>query len=554
MNDHAFKAPFARCAVWLALAALCATGCGDAADSGGPVPIRFPDLSGMAPEVREQLDGQRARLEALRDGGAASPAELGQAYGRMGMLLHLYEFDDAARACYESAIRDAPDDHRWPHLLGHLEFAKARFAEAAAAFRSALAARPDSLAAQTWLAESLRNAERLDEAEPLFREALERDPGCVPARFGLGRIALERGDPERAVELLEAVLARVPDSRRVHYQLGLAYRALGRLDRAQLHLARGVDAAVAGETFDPVMFLVDDPVLQEFQRQAASREQHVERGTIALERGRLDVAEQELRRALELDPDHAEARLKLGVTLARAGAPAARRELEQLLEMPGLHPQLLRVARLEYGFLLEQDGALVEAEREYLAVLRQDPHDADANTRAARVSFHRGRYGEALDRYARVLAARPADGPAHFWRGVTLARLGRWPEARDALERGLAAAPGDPVLTQALARILAAAPDDEVRDGARGLELMRGLATSGPHSLGQARTMAMALAENGRFDEALDWQQRVVGEAERRGESRLLPELRAELDRYGRNEPCRRPWSPNDPVLRGPGA
>lgn len=48
-------------------------------------------------------------------------------------------------------------------------------------------------------------AGKVGEAEKLFRQALEQDPRCAGAQVGLARVSLERGEKDRARELLEAV-------------------------------------------------------------------------------------------------------------------------------------------------------------------------------------------------------------------------------------------------------------------------------------------------------------------------------------------------------------
>jgi hypothetical protein len=58
-----------------------------------------------------------------------------------------------------------------------------------------------------------------------------------------------------------------------------------------------------------------------------------------------------------------------------------------------------------------------------------------------------------------------------------------------------------------------------------------------------AETLAMALAELGRFEEAIGWQQRVLVAGRQQGaDESYLQLLRRRLDAYKRGEPCRAPW------------
>ena len=70
-------------------------------------------------------------------------------------------------------------------------------------------------------------------------------------------------------------------------------------------------------------------------------------------------------------------------------------------------PRRLRWARLGLGLALSWSGQKREAQREYEALIAQDPSDTDARMGRARVLGWRDRPGEAREEYLRILAARP---------------------------------------------------------------------------------------------------------------------------------------------------
>jgi hypothetical protein len=131
-----------------------------------------------------------------------------------------------------------------------------------------------------------------------------------------------------------------------------------------------------------------------------------------------------------------------------------------------------------------------------------------------------------------------------------LVRLGDYARARERLERDVQAFPDQPGITHALARLLAAAPDDRVRDGARALALARALEQSQPPTLALVETIAMALAEVGRFDEAVARQRQAIEGARDAGRPDLAARLTANLRLYEQRRPCRTPWADDDPVHR----
>jgi len=64
------------------------------------------------------------------------------------------------------------------------------------------------------------------------------------------------------------------------------------------------------------------------------------------------------------------------------------------------------------------------------------------------------------------------------------------------------------------------------------------------------QTYAMALAENGRFDEAVKLQQETLIAYERSKLAVFRPALERNLERYRRREPVREGWAPEDPIFQ----
>jgi len=67
-------------------------------------------------------------------------------------------------------------------------------------------------------------------------------------------------------------------------------------------------------------------------------------------------------------------------------------------------------------------------------------------------------------------------------------------------------------------------------------------------TVGTAETMAMALAELGRFDDAVQWQRNAIGMASQAGRPGVAAKLTANLQLYEARRPCRVPWTDDDPI------
>lgn len=104
-----------------------------------------------------------------------------------------------------------------------------RYAEAEQAFRSALRIEPSDASSKYHLAFTLiERKTNVNEAISLLNEALALRPGYADAHYQLGKIYLERGEGEKAIENLEAAARSDRNKDYIYYQLSLAYRRSSR--------------------------------------------------------------------------------------------------------------------------------------------------------------------------------------------------------------------------------------------------------------------------------------------------------------------------------------
>lgn len=499
------------------------------APSVGDPPVRYPDLAGLEPEVAGQIAGAERRLAALAAVGSGTAPDrraLAEAFGELGQVFQAYSLREPAEACYANARRLAPQDFRWPHLLGTLLQDAGRLDEALAAFDAALAREPRDTAALLYQAEVFRLQGAPEAAEAAARRVLAADPGSAAAKALLGQCALDRGDPAAAAPLLEEALAAVPSAGRLHYLLATAYRGLGDEAKAKEHLGK------AG----PVGVRPADPLLAGLDRLRSGERLHLARGKTAFQAGRYEEAAEHFRRALAARPESAEARINLAAALVqqgdRAGAEASLREALA-------HAPDNATAHFNLGVLLAGKGPSEEARAELAAAVAGMPGDAEAARTLARMLRDLGRLDEALAEYGRAVALDPADETARLGEAETLVRLARWREARARLEDGLAQLPGSGLLAHGLARLLAACPDLAVRDGRRALDLAFAVWQARPDAV-HAETVALANAELGDCAEAARWQQIALNAAgEEKAPASRVEELKSALAKYGRGAPCR---------------
>ena len=512
------------------------------ADASAPAACTLPELSRMHAATRTQLaDAHRALEAAEPAGGAGAPAEApaprrGEAHGALGMLLLAADYPDAAGRCLRNAARLAPGEFRWPYYLGHVHIRLGDLDRAAESFERALTIEPDDLPAVVWLAHVHVDLDRPAEAEQLLARAWESHPGTPALLYQGGRAALAAREYAAAVERLEEALRLNPAATVVHYPLAMAYRGLGDLDRARVHLDRS-GARTDGRGAEGGVLA--DPLMAEIYTLLRSPQSHRDLGLQAAERGDWPEAARQFTLGARMAPENPVMRLNLGTALIRTGdAPAALTQLEAAVSLdPGFAaPHFL------IGTLLERSGRDGEAiDRFKMAA------DADEGMSAARL-----RLGDALRRTGGFEAAllhyrQVQDERARFGEAMALVRLGRYPEALRGLEAARGRYPAEPSFPHAMARLLAAAPSADVRDGPRALALVEGLVAEGYRTAGVAETTAMAMAELGRFAEAVEWQGRAMEVAAAAGRSDVARAMTANLALYQGGEPCRTPWRDDEP-------
>lgn len=491
--------------------------------------VELPALDGFTQSVQEQLRSQHALLQELAS-GRSDPASLGETYGVMGQLLLAYDLNHAAEPALLNAARLLPQDFRWPYYLGHLYRADAALERAARQFERALALQPRDVPTHLALAGVYRDMGREDDAEALLRDVLRIDPESATAHQLLGQLA-GPDQPQEAIDHYEAVLRLQPEASVVRYPLALAYQKLGDLERSREHLAlRGQTGA-----------RMRNPLLEDLERMRAGPGALIFLGNRLQTDGRYAEAAALFEQAIGEDSTtNVTAYLNLAGAVAQLGD--FQKAMEALEEVLRLDPENSS-ALYNLGVLFDGKGQEAEALERFRAAVEADPRNDAARLALANLLWRRQGCQEAVTHFTAFLAVNPGNIEARMSQAVCHARLGEYARTRELLEEGLDAAPQERILQDAMIRVLAASPDASVRDGERALRMAGRLTAEFPRPE-TIESLAMAYAELGRFNEAVQYQRQVIGAAEGRVPPQMLHYLQSNLERYERGEPCRTPWPP----------
>ena len=165
---------------------------------------------------------------------------------------------------------------------------------------------------------------------------------------------------------------------------------------------------------------------------------HVTRAEMLLNQSRPEMAEAELRRGLQAQPDDGYTHALLGVCLMQQKKmPEAKEVLREAIR---LNPESFFPHYL-MGAIHLDDGKLIDARRCADEALRLDPHQPSCHRLTAALLLKENKREEAIQALDRGLALDPQNVDCLNMRAQILTQMGRAKEAAGTIKRTMAAAP-----------------------------------------------------------------------------------------------------------------
>ncbi len=362
-------------------------------------------------------------------------------------------------------------------------------------------------------------------------------PAHDGAMAGLARVAIAEKKYAEALKHLERAIKLQPDAGELHYLMAMAYRGLGELDKMNEALELKESASAAILQNDPWMAPLNELVQLFFK--------HLDEGDRMSARGNYQSAIESYRQALDFNPHHYEASTKYAWSLLSFGQKEeALAAYRASLKLRANNP----IVFYNIGGILAQLGRDDEAISAFENALKYDPEMTASQLFLADALRRQGRLDEAIQAYEKSIEMDGKEPAARLGRALTLIKQGQYAQALSSLKVDMDALPGQRAFILAAARLLSASPNEDLRDGMRAAQLLEPLA-KGPSDVDTDETIAMVMAENGRFDLAVKYQSRAVDLARMASLTARLPFLEANLDSYQSKKPCRNPWPKNDPLF-----
>jgi tetratricopeptide (TPR) repeat protein len=446
----------------LLLVALVACG-GHRAD---PPPLRDPPLSAAAYAhyLRGRLaaiDGDYLRAAAeLRAAAAAAPGEAPIQVALASALYRAGRRQQARTAIEAAQVRFGESSEVWRES-GRIYRGIGRPADAARAYRRAIALAPDAEASYLGLASAQLALGQPEPAESSYRALLGRRPLSVVGHYRLGRRLLARGRKQEAERHLRRALELEPSHTRARVALARLLRERGRPREAVALLREAFDRSsniAIGERLFHELLEVGD------REAAASLLQQIDRDD------------------LELD-----VRITFGYLYLQIGERAAALDLAR--KLAERHPSSGPVRLLE-GRALADIGRRDQAVAVLLAVPPERPAFAECRALAAELEARGGRDAAARAAVEEALASHPRD-PGLIAAQALVAELGgRIDEARGVLTAAVQARPDSADLLYALAAL-----EDRQGNPDRAVELAERILVRDPDHTGALNFIGFSLAD-----------------------------------------------------------
>ena len=344
--------------------------------------------------------------------------------------------EEEALAAALTAVEQRPDSVDAYINVGHALIELRRFDEAEQYLRRGQKIAPRHPKILMNLAIALERQERYEEALMLYdsvlefyKSVVELNSEDISAHVTRGGLLIRMQRYAEVIESLEPIVALPPSlplarrlHARLHAQLSLAARKLGRLDEAEIQHRRALELVSMAP--NSVQNLAES-----LRRQERDEEALEWYGTV-----------------IELDPRFGLAYAGMGTTLFHMQRydEAADRLAEAVPLLSD--PSQVSVAHFFLARTAEAQGRPKTAEEQYQHVLAINPRNPDALRNLISLYFEQQRYEETLDLFRTFIDVEPGNAQIHLNRGVVLHQLGRTDEALRSLDQALSL---DPNLGQA---------------------------------------------------------------------------------------------------------
>jgi len=399
--------------------------------AGLPAPKLAPDLHPQYRALLEESAGVASELVESFPTDVWAVAALAR--------LHNLAHDEAAEVeCWQRCL-ELQDD--FTPAYRHLALRAMDLQEDARAerlLREALSRDPSDAEFAGLLAESLLSQGRLEESIDVLERHVAAQPASPATCLLLGQLYLQAKENEKAKVQFERAVASDPESMRAFHGLATACARLGERAEAERYRAK-FDALKAEE--DRAVHGTKEVLSDEYIVPRCAAEILGIAGKVYLAHGRLEPAEEHLRRAAELDPANTECREALAGLYDRAGR--LKEAARMVKELRDLEPWNL-AHRRNLGILEARRDDPEAAEATFRELCAIAPNRAVGYAGLAELSLRADMTLPEADKVAATAVRLEPTAWHYFILAAVREKEGDQAGARQALEQAVALDPQNP--------------------------------------------------------------------------------------------------------------
>ena len=395
--------------------------------------VEVPEVSldELHPDVQNAIEDARQRV--------LSRLHSADAWGRLGMLFWVYQFNEQADYCLCQAESLDPSEFRWPYYLGAVRAPTDR-AEALAAYQRAAGAEPNIALLRIRVAELLMETGAFEQAESELQVAVAASRQTGHAQFRLAQVLLAGGDVEGALDWARQAAEKAPAQRDTFELLTQIHSRLGETPAAEQAMRRA-------EALPPTNGVWFDPFVEEARQLRVDPEYAAHRAKLLLASGRLQQAIIVYEALVQKEPAGTQFRTELGQIYMSVGQlERAARLLEDGLEhTPGSAPI---VGMLASVYLLQERW--LEASVFFRQAIALQPEFAPFRSDLAFCLLRQGKREEAIAAFRKSVELSENRLETMLTVARVLAENGLIDEARRQLEDARQLAPDDATVQRLL--------------------------------------------------------------------------------------------------------
>ncbi|MFL5783384.1 MAG: tetratricopeptide repeat protein [Bacteriovoracaceae bacterium] len=202
-------------------------------------------------------------------------------------------------------------------------------------------------------------------ASLFLNEVIEQNPNSTEAYFYLANVFHVRGELGKAIKGFQRVLELDPNHTDAAISLSVIYNDIGKYEEAKAIFERANNQVKN----NPTQGVADPHLNKKFSLK------HYEIAEMYVSYNRCEEALFEYNKAIALDPDNLEIRIKVAKAYTKKGFTS--KAFDELRRLKNEHPGYMP-ARIALGLLYYGNGNIIEAQSEWQNVLSREPQHPEA--------------------------------------------------------------------------------------------------------------------------------------------------------------------------------